>query len=535
MLNLKGTIQKRKKIKAPKAAFLALSKNLTIKSLKNKKVGKNYKKDKYFLFEEASFMVLVFGQDEARPLYLNKLAKRYCGPSCENLLAPARPNFKINPIWQGWRKRHAEALRALFTKKIPMRIINIPLHYQSRLSSRERRRSERYFKFIYQPLGSKTGPITEVIVFGLEVSEQLLLVNQVMKAMEGLREEREKTSVILESISDVFIAIDRKWNITYMNKRAEFMHGKPQSDSLGKKLWSEFPIYKKPEFANYVRGSMQQRKFLEFDYFYAFTNKWWHYRCHPTPEGLVLYASDITEKKEMELQKDAFIAHTSHELKTPITSLKLYAGTLLYKLKKSKDTSLTTYVEGIDERLNKLTGLINSLLEASRIQRGKISFNKTKFSIDKLVEEAVGNIRKIAKNHKLTVKNSSLKMIEADRGRIEQVFINLINNACSYSPSGSEVVVTVTAKDNNIVVAIKDSGIGLTEKDKENIFKSFYQVNDRERKKIPSGLGLGLSISKNIVEAHGGKIWVESIHGQGSTFFILLPVKDQRGYRGNNR
>lgn len=515
-------------MRAVETPFLKVSAKKAGKGTEKIKFAPANGKEKYQLLDEASFMVLIFRKGQVKPVYLNNLAKRYCGLFGENLVDLKVSHKKNRLLWQGWHKRHEEALRALFGKKLPIRVIDILLEKQSRQVLRERRHSQRYFKFIYQPLSQKEGPIEEIIAFGFEVSQELLAASRTTRAMEGLREERARTSIILETISDVFITVDRKWNVTYMNKRAELTGAGISASILGKKLWSQFPSYKKTEFSTNVRDSMKRRKFSEFDYFSVSTNKWWHYRCFPTPEGLVLYASDITEKKEVEMQKDAFIAHTSHELKTPITSLKLYAGAIIHKLKKNSDKAIISYVEGIEERLNKLTHLINSLLEASRIQRGKIAFRKTKLAIDKLIQETAGNVHRITHSHKLTIKVNSLKTIEADRERIEQVFVNLINNAFAYSPKGSEVLITISADKDNVTVAIKDRGIGIAPKDKENIFKSFYQVNDPKRKKMPSGLGLGLSISKDIVEAHGGKIWVESIHGRGSTFFVSLPVKGSK-------
>lgn len=234
--------------------------------------------------------------------------------------------------------------------------------------------------------------------------------------------------------------------------------------------------------------------------------------------------SDVTKQKSLERQKDEFLGIASHELKTPVTSIKAY-GQLLQRLFERKgDEVAVDQLKKMDVQINKLTNLIRDLLDVTKIQSGRLELNRERFSFNELVKEVVEDMQIAAKNHKITMRLGSTKTISADRERISQVIINLVGNAMKYSPQAKEVVVTTTAKKNDVITfCVKDFGIGIAKDKQDHVFEQFFRVSGATQSTFP-GLGLGLYISSEIVKREHGTIWLESSEGKGATFCFSLPV-----------
>jgi two-component system, OmpR family, phosphate regulon sensor histidine kinase PhoR len=232
--------------------------------------------------------------------------------------------------------------------------------------------------------------------------------------------------------------------------------------------------------------------------------------------------SDITSQKELEARKDDFVNMASHELKTPITSLKLYIETLRVQLKPTQDQKQLKTIGFIENQTNRLQDLVNSLLDVSRLQTGKLVFQKDPFRLDKLVNEIVTGIRGTIKQ-KIVISGRKNITVKADKSRINQVIVNFLVNASKYSPENSQITIKYVVSDGQVIVGVQDQGIGIDKNQQKKVFDRLYQVTDAEEKTFP-GLGLGLFISKEIIRHHRGKIWVESDKGQGSTFYFSLPI-----------
>jgi len=234
---------------------------------------------------------------------------------------------------------------------------------------------------------------------------------------------------------------------------------------------------------------------------------------------------DITELKnttEQLKKKDEFIGIASHELKTPLTSIKAYVQLLdKYLHDKSDDTS-KLYLSKANIFIDKLNQLIVDLLDVSRIQAGKMQFNMDEFNFSELVKESVDNMQHVGNKHKIILEGNTEQKIYGDKQRLEQVFTNIISNAIKYSPEETEVKVDVFKKENEILVAIKDQGIGIPNDKLEKIFERFYRVENLPHKF--TGLGIGLYISYEIIRRHNGRAWVESEEGKGSVFYFSLPI-----------
>lgn len=241
-------------------------------------------------------------------------------------------------------------------------------------------------------------------------------------------------------------------------------------------------------------------------------------------EGYIGSCIDITERKELEKRKDEFISIASHELKTPITSLKAFAQILSKQLGGENNQLASQYLNRMQVQINKITVLIEELLDINKIEQKKLEFRKNEFSIDELCREIVEDVRAVNPDFKITIKGSSGTPVYGDKDRIGQVVINLLNNAVKYSPSSKKVVLIIAEQEGFLKVSVKDFGIGISKNHLDRIFDRFFRVPGLKQETFP-GLGLGLFISSEIIKRHGGKMSVQSRKGKGSTFSFNLPLK----------
>lgn len=243
-------------------------------------------------------------------------------------------------------------------------------------------------------------------------------------------------------------------------------------------------------------------------------------------EGIagVSIVTDITKNKEHDMRKDDFINMASHELKTPMTSLKLYVSVLKKMQKEIVNEKIGSIIANIERQSGRLEKLVADLLDVSRLQTGKLVFTTKKFDLAKLINETVDTVQSTTSQHVIEYKNKKSLKVDADRFRIYQVISNLLTNAVKYSPKSKKVIVGLKKSGNEAIVSVKDYGLGISKEEKAKIFEKLYQVQDNKAKAFP-GFGMGLYIAKEIVKKHKGKIWVESEQGKGSTFFFSLPVE----------
>lgn len=221
--------------------------------------------------------------------------------------------------------------------------------------------------------------------------------------------------------------------------------------------------------------------------------------------------------------RDDFISVASHELKTPITSVKIFTQVLQKHATLNADEKASLSLGKMDKQIDKLTELIYNMLNIAKIQTGQMEFAEKEFDFDAMVHEVVDVLQHMTSKHQIIVLGKTNKKLKGDEDRIGQVFSNLISNAIKYSPHADKVVITLTSKKNHIGVSIQDFGIGMDKQHLNKIFNRFYRVSGNTDKTFP-GLGIGLYISKEIIARHNGKLWAESVPGKGSTFYITLPT-----------
>ncbi|TMF45906.1 MAG: hypothetical protein E6I32_12420 [Chloroflexi bacterium] len=246
------------------------------------------------------------------------------------------------------------------------------------------------------------------------------------------------------------------------------------------------------------------------------------------PYLVITVMQDITQLKELEQRKDMFISMASHELKTPVTSLLGFIQVLQKRFQQRDDEQSLQFLSIMDGQLKKLTKLINDLLDISKMQTGQLTYNEEYFDLNELVRETVCNLRAATRSHQLLLEDEVQAQVLGDKDRLGQVLINLITNAIKYSPQANKVMLSISIDAGEAVVRVHDFGIGIAEAHRQRIFERFYQVGDPLERTFP-GLGIGLYISSEIIKRHGGKIWVESKRGDGSTFSFTVPLHDLHG------
>ena len=232
---------------------------------------------------------------------------------------------------------------------------------------------------------------------------------------------------------------------------------------------------------------------------------------------------DITEQKQREWQKDNFLSIVSHELKTPLTTIKACGQIAESMLEEKGDAGTLGIIKRMSNQVNKLTSLVQDLLDFSKIQKGKLMYNEAYFDFNELVKEVIDDMQTISSIHKIKNNSGKTETIFGDKDKLSQVLNNLLSNAIKYSPKAGSIVVSTKRQKDGIELSVQDFGIGILAQDQKNVFEQFYRV-DRDNQTTFPGMGIGLYICSEIITRHGGKIWVESIIDKGSTFYTWLPL-----------
>lgn len=245
--------------------------------------------------------------------------------------------------------------------------------------------------------------------------------------------------------------------------------------------------------------------------------------------GYVFVLQDVTEQEKLDRMRRDFVANVSHELKTPLTSIKSYTETILDGVVTDPDT-VHEFLNVVNDEADRMTRLVRDLLQLSNFDSKQVSLDLNQHDYLKLLRGAVQKLEVTAKNKQQTLKLiSDCELIEGtfDRDRIEQVVLNILSNAIKYTPEGGMVKIFASKNADQVLLKFQDTGMGIPEKDISRIFERFYRV-DKARSRALGGTGLGLSIAKHIVEVHGGTIRIESQVEEGTTVFVNIPLVPEK-------
>ncbi|MDD3717915.1 MAG: GAF domain-containing protein [Actinomycetota bacterium] len=373
-----------------------------------------------------------------------------------------------------------------------------------------------------------------------------LFVNQAAIALENsnlyrrITEDQRRMEAMLHSINDGVIAVNNEAQVILVNAAAErILDLRPFSET--EKLHVNEVIHIQ-NLANLFLKSLNTRRELEEQIWLEPPDKRLLevetslIETSPGERiGIIAIIRDITALRELEQAKSDFVSTVSHELRTPLTSIKAYTATLRRRDVDFDESTRQGFLQVIEEETDRLTRLVADILDVSRIESGRLTLKKRDFDLSKLVRIIIGKLQSQFSNHEIELDApESMETVRADPDKIEQVLVNLVDNAAKYSPSGGEIRLTLEANPRGVECSVSDSGVGIPEEHLSNIFEKFHRVDNRATREI-YGTGLGLYVSKSIVEAHGGTIWAESVLGEGSTFHFTLPLSSraERGGRGD--
>jgi signal transduction histidine kinase len=227
--------------------------------------------------------------------------------------------------------------------------------------------------------------------------------------------------------------------------------------------------------------------------------------------------------RELEQRRNEFTSMVVHEIKTPLTSVKGYVQLLHRKSDRTGDEQTRLLTSRMDTQINKLTGLIDDLLDVSRINGGKLQMREEFFAFDDLVQEVIADLQPLTEQHSIRLEGGTSAMVWGDRLRIGQVITNFVTNAIKYAPTTDMIVVKTCSVEQSVTLCVQDYGPGIPKEQQPKVFDPFYRIVNPALRETP-GLGLGLHISSEIIQRHDGRIWVESEEGKGSTFCFTLSL-----------
>ncbi|WP_343522396.1 PAS domain-containing sensor histidine kinase [Pedobacter sp.] len=390
-----------------------------------------------------------------------------------------------------------------------------------------------YFNFVYDPIFGQDGQVSGIMVVANEITLQ------VISKMEAAKSEERFRSVLFDIPMATAYYETENIIISLANDEMLRVWGKDRS-VIGKTVEEVIPelnvcpltsILKEVYRSGITYHADQEEVRLRIGD--QEEKRWFNSTYKPLKDSngevyAIIHASmDVTKQVQLQQQKDEFLGIASHELKTPVTSIKAYAQVLERMIRNEGDEKKANMVRKMDQQLNRLTGLIGDLLDVTKIQSGKMTFNPVEFDFDTAVEEITGEMQHISSKHRIICDLTSRAVVYADKERIGQVITNFLSNAIKYSADADEINVATFTHDEEVILSVKDYGIGISEDMQHLVFDQFYRVGGNLQHTYP-GLGLGLYISAEIIKNEGGRIWVESTVGQGATFFFALKIKSFR-------
>ena len=354
---------------------------------------------------------------------------------------------------------------------------------------------------------------------------------KIKEAQESTESERQRLDSVLRHMSDGVIATDRRGRIVIMNTAALDILNLKSEKVIGIPLLSILPLDEKVTFRELLETQQERLIHLEEDGEDSIVQCEFSViqRESGFISGLVCVLTDVTEQEKIDRERRNFVSNVSHELRTPLTSIKSYTEALVDGAWESKEIA-PGFLKVIETETDRMMRMITDLLNLSRMDQNRLGLEKEFINMNELVLHIVNRFEMVLQSEPYREKNYRILTditqrdlwVELDQDKITQVLDNIINNAIKYSPDGGRIIVRLMETHTDIIVSVSDEGLGIARKDIPHLFDRFYRV-DKARSRAMGGSGLGLAIAQEVVQLHGGKIWVNSIENKGSTFFVSLP------------
>ena len=350
----------------------------------------------------------------------------------------------------------------------------------------------------------------------------------------ALSESEDKYRAIFNSIDEGFALCEVVLNeecraidirVLEANPSFERLVGENLKGAKVRSLRQLFPLVDE-DWIQTITNAARNNRTTEFERCLTSNDRWFFGCASPASDKnggqIVLILTDVTQRRRLEQQKEDFLSIASHELKTPITSLKAYGQLLKSELQEKEEWENARLVEKMNAQVNRLTDLIHDLLDTTKITEGQLVLAYETFDLTKLIRLVAEELQQFSQKQPLELLCERAVKVTADRKRIEQVITNLLSNAIKYSPDGGRILISCQIVDTVVEVRITDNGIGIPPDAKEKIFDRFFRIKHNRSNTLP-GMGLGLYICAGIVHRHGGDIGVENNPGGGSVFYFTLP------------
>lgn len=390
----------------------------------------------------------------------------------------------------------------------------------------------KYIESRGEPAVDDQGKVLKVLETIMDVSERHVALCERINTEQSLQRSEEQLKLITDALPVLIAYIDNQQRYRYNNRTYETWYGKPRSSLAGVHVKEVVGQENYQKILPYIETALAGKTVAFESQPVAENGSFYWMRATYVPDfdangevkGFFSMVDDITERKAVEQMKSEFISIASHEMRTPLTSIhgviKLLSAGRLGELSESGAKMADMALRNSD----RLVHLVSDILDLERMESGRDEINKTTCDSGNLIQQAIDTVFSMAKEQEITLSaNSDSIEFQGDRNRLIQTLINLLSNAIKFSPTDSTVTVSSKLQDDSVLFSVEDEGRGIPLDKLETIFERFQQVDASDSRK-KGGTGLGLAICRHIVKQHGGKIWVDSIYGEGSTFYFSLPI-----------
>lgn len=385
-----------------------------------------------------------------------------------------------------------------------------------------------------------------------EIGQLALSFNQMAERLRDsytrLALERQRDDILLESMSDGLLAIDERGNIVLVNsKAAELLEIQVRSTLMGKPVDEELIVYTKddkPLPDDYHPARMALETGAPINDIFTYHQKGGQkiiisVTMSPVvvegkASGVIMVIRDVTREMQVDRMKTEFISLASHQLRTPLSAIKWFSEMLVNGDAGELNPEQADFAKNVSDSTERMIQLVNSLLNISRIESGRIIVDPKPTDLQELITGIVNDLKGKTEERKQTLivsVHDGLPKVNLDPRLISQVYMNLLTNAIKYTPKGGEISVFVSRKDDMLVSQVTDNGYGIPKSQHGKVFQKFFRA-ENVAKVETDGTGLGLYLIKAIVESSGGKIWFESEEGKGTTFWFSLPMSGMKAKEG---
>lgn len=445
------------------------------------------------------------------------------------LVGKTRGQFKANPFWKVIPE--AAAIYEPVTNEVFKTGKSYHAVEREMMLIRNGREERVHADFVYEPMKDAAGQVYAIMIVAMDVTDKVLARKELQNAYEQVRLSKQaadlgtfdmdlaRGTLVWDARCRELFGISHNQAVSY---EKDFLPGLHEEDRerIGKMI-SDL-LNKTTSIGTYdveyrtIGTEDKKLRWVRAKGKVFFNEK-------DEPVRFIGTVFEITSQKEDEQRKNDFISIVSHELKTPLTSLSAYVQMLLGKAKKNEDGFTVSALEKAERQVKKMTAMINGFLNISRLESGKIHLEKQLFELEDLLSEAIKETMITNPDCTINFTPCSPTFLQADRDKIYAVISNLLSNATKYSPQEKEIEVFCKVINKHAQVSVKDKGIGIKAKHIERLFERYYRVETENTQHV-SGFGIGLYLSAEIIQRHQGKIWVESEHEKGSTFYFSLPL-----------